>query len=236
MVKTTVTTSFGDLTLPVKSDDQRILAEVKGLTLLQTIVEQSKIWASIYSHERGEFEIFSLDDGEELSIFPLETIRKFHIHDNPHLEVTLDDEPVCILMEQGQQCAAVDAVISLVLLGEAGWPLQQTPFQLRHKAKHLAEFRIRTGRRFSSNDYEDILRIEEFLNAERYADALAAVGAFSRRCYACKGWDIAEIRVAIEPMLEEIYRVDRRMIHDYLRAPIETADRIFIPRKYRVRG
>ena len=37
-------------------------------------------------------------------------------------------------------------------------------------------------------------------------------------------------------MLEEIYRVDRRMIHDYLRAPIETADRIFIPRKYRVRG
>ena len=148
MVKTTVTTSFGDLTLPVKSDDQRILAEVKGLTLLQTIVEQSKIWASIYSHERGEFEIFSLDDGEELSIYPLETIRKFHIHDNPHLEVTLDDEPVCILMEQGQQCAAVDAVISLVLLGEAGWPLQQTPFQLRHKAKHLAEFRIRTGSRF----------------------------------------------------------------------------------------
>ncbi|MCH1461969.1 MAG: hypothetical protein L7U25_06400, partial [Candidatus Poseidonia sp.] len=74
MVKTTVTTSFGDLTLPVKSDDQRILAEVKGLTLLQTIVEQSRIWASIYSHERGEFEIFNLDDGEELLIYPLETI------------------------------------------------------------------------------------------------------------------------------------------------------------------
>jgi len=236
MVSTTVSTSFGNLTLPVKSDDPRILAEVKGLTLLQTIVEESNIWASAYCDERAEYEIFSLDNGEEVSIFPLKTIRKFHVHKDPHLEVTLEGELVCILMQRGQICAAIDAVISLVLLGEAGWPLQQTPQQFRNKAEQLAEFRIISGNRFSGDDFDEILRIEEHLKARDYYDALATIGAFSRRCYTCKGWNIEEINLAIEPFLEEIYQVDSSMIHNYLRAPFETADRIFVPRKYRVRG
>lgn len=126
MVSTTVSTSFGNLTLPVKSDDPRILAEVKGLTLLQTIVEESNIWASAYCDERAEYEIFSLDNGEEVSIFPLKTIRKFHVHKDPHLEVTLEGELVCILMQRGQICAAIDAVISSYF-----WVKQAGPFNKR---------------------------------------------------------------------------------------------------------
>jgi hypothetical protein len=183
-----------------------------------------------------EYEIFSLDDGEEVSVFPLKTIRKFHVHKDPHLEVTLDGELVCILMQQGQMCAAVDAVISLVLLGESGWPLQQTPHQFRNKAEQLAEFRILSGNRFSGDDVDEILQIEEHLKAKDYYNALATIGAFSRRCYTCKGWNIAAINLVIEPFLEEIYQVNPNMIHNYLRAPLETADRIFVPRKYRVRG
>ncbi len=236
MAKTTVSTVFGKLTLPYLHYDQRLLAEQKGLKLLHSILEESKIWASAPSNAGKEFEIFSLDDGDEVSIFPLETIQKYHFHNDPHMEVTLNQEPVCILMQPGQECAVVDAVISFVLLGEAGWPLRQTPHQLRQKATQLAEFRIRTGNLFSADDVNEILRIKDLLEAERYHDALALIGAFSRRCYTCKGWDVAEITVAIEPLLEEIYHVDRRMIHDYLRAPIETTDRIFVPRKYRVRG
>ena len=100
----------------------------------------------------------------------------------------------------------------------------------------MAEFRIVSGNRFSGDDFDEILRIEEHLKARNYYDALATIGAFSRRCYTCKGWKIEEINLAIEPFLEEIYQVDSSMIHNYLRAPFETADRIFVPRKYRVRG
>jgi hypothetical protein len=122
MAKTTVSTVFGKLTLPYLHYDQRLLAEQKGLKLLHSILEESKIWASAPSNAGKEFEIFSLDDGDEVSIFPLETIQKYHFHNDPHMEVTLNQEPVCILMQPGQECAVVDAVISFVLLGEAGWP------------------------------------------------------------------------------------------------------------------
>ena len=106
--------------------------------------ESAKTWGRELCTLTGNTTLVAALDGFELRINVVETIRKYLLFNDQHLAVTFhrgvnrtvgEHEPVCVLHNhQHPGCAVADALVSLVLLGEANWPDKATPSTLREFA------------------------------------------------------------------------------------------------------
>ena len=194
-------TEFGllDLTLQSKrsmpATPERINAELRGLGLLDSVVASAKSWGRELCALTGNTTLVAALDGFELKIHVMETLQKFLLFDDPHLVVSFHRgrnrsvgsvEQVCILYNrQHPGCAMADALVSLVLLGEANWPENATPHTLREFAM-AAQIEQRARRlklgliELTLEDLEEINDIRKALDCLLYTSPSPRDGLLSR--------------------------------------------------------
>ena len=236
-------TSFGVLneTGVIRAPDEKIEAELRGLHLLQCVVDEAKEWGKMDCPVSGNTLLTTSTDGYELRIDVVATVESFLVRGDGHLEVYIlrgrnrtvgSVEKVCILFDLNYPgCAIADALVSLVLLGEAEWPEQSTPHTLR-EFSHAAQ-RLAIARRFklgiielTPEDLEEIRDIREALQWGIAHAAIDMLCAFARRCYTCKGMEIEDVRLNTQALFNEF---DRQDILDYAANPNTPSDLLFLP-------
>lgn len=240
-------TEFGllDLTPPSKEALQpmpeRIAAELRGLGLLESVVTMAKTWGREVCAMTGNTTLITAVEGFELRIDVMETIRKSLLFNDPHLAVSLHRgrnrsvgkiENVCVLHNtQHPGCAVADALVSLVLLGEANWPENATPhtlgdFALAAQIEQRAR-RLKLGLIvLSLEDLEEINDIRKALELGIPQAAVDMLCCFCRRCYTCKGMEIEAVKRYTAPLFNEI---PREAIESYALNPSIPSDVLFLP-------
>ena len=239
-----VLTPFGVLGLSeplVSASEDRINAEMRGLGLLETIMQEVETWTTMICNITGNTHLVSSIEGMEIRIDVMKTISSFLTQNDPHLEVHLyrgrnrtvgSVERICIALTGSHPgCAMADAIVSLVLLGESNWPKQTTPHTLREFAE--AAYRERMGRRLklglielSGEDIEEISDIRKAIELGIPHAAIDMLCSFARRCYTCKGMEIDVVKRYIQPLYEGITQSD---IEAYAFNPSTPADLLFLP-------
>ena len=221
--------------------EDRINAELRGLGLLKTIMQNVETWTTMHCDVTGNAHLVTGMDGLEIRIDVMKTISSYLTHNDPHLMVNLyrgrnrtvgSIEPICIVLHgRHPECAMADAVISLVLLGESNWPEKSTPDTLWEFAE--AAHRERMGRRLklglielSQEDMEEITDIRKAIQLGIPHAAIDMLCSFARRCYTCKGMEIEVIKRYIQPLYEGITQSD---IEAYSSNPSAPADLLFLP-------
>ena len=220
---------------------EQISAELRGLGLLDSVVESATTWGRELCALTGNTTLVAALDGFELRIDVVETIRKNLVFNDQHLAVTFHRgvnrtvgsiEPVCVLHNhQYPGCAVADALVSLVLLGEANWPDKATPSTLREFAM-AAQIEQRARRlklgliELTLEDMEEIDDIRKAVELGLPQAAVDMLCSFCRRCYTCKGMEIEAIKRYTRPLFDEI---PARDVGAYARSPSEPSDLLFLP-------
>ena len=220
--------------------EERISAEIRGLRLLETIMQNVQAWTSFDCFAGNRYLVSSIE-GFEIRIDVVKTISSFLINNDPHLEVHLyrgrnrtvgSVERLCIALTGSHPgCAMADAIVSLVLLGESNWPEEATPNTLREFAE--AARRERLGKRLklglielSLEDIEEISDIRKAIELGIPHAAIDMLCSFARRCYTCKGMEIEVVKRYIQPLFVGITPED---IEAYAFNPSIPTDLLFLP-------
>ncbi len=236
-------TPFGVLneTGVIVAPDEMIEAELRGLELLHSVVKDATEWKQMDCTVSGNKLLTTSTDGYELRIDVIGTVETFLVRGDGHLEVYIlrgrnrtvgAIEKVCILWDLSYPgCAIADALVSLVLLGEAQWPEKSTPRTLR-EFSHAAQ-RLAIAQRFklgiielTPEDLEEIKDIREALAWGIPHAAIDMLCAFARRCYTCKGMEVEDVRLNTQGLFNEINRED---ILAYRANPSTPSDLLFLP-------
>ena len=221
--------------------EDRINAELRGLGLLESIMQNVETWTKMKCDLTGNTHLTTGMDGYEIRINVMKTISTFLTNNDPHLEVHLyrgrnrtvgSVERLCIVLHgRHPGCAMADAIISLVLLGESNWPEKATPDTLWEFAE--AAQRERLGQRLklglielSHEDMEEITDIRKAIQLGIPHAAIDMLCSFARRCYTCKGMEIEGVKRYIQPLFEGITPED---IEAYAFNPSTSADLLFLP-------
>ena len=219
---------------------ERIEAELRGLGLLKTIVDQAETWTLRDVPGSTRQLLVACSEGDELRIDVIQTVERYLMHGDMHLQVSLYrgrnrsvgyTDSICILNHQGYECAVADGLISLVLLGEAHWPVYVTPHVLDRFAngarKERVTHRFKLGLiDLTPEDLDEINDVREALRIGMPMAALDMLCSFARRCYACKGMGIDEVQLHLRALFEEI---EPQHIVKYARDPSNQSDLLFIP-------
>jgi hypothetical protein len=131
-----IQTPFGDLRLEQTEDFDHgaLKAELRSLDLLHYIAQTSRVWKFTQEENGSKICLITDDFPPQVHLDPLETIkRKFERRDT-NLRVTYEGKLRCVLLNRRYKSALGDGLVSLLLLGEAGWPIDETPNTLIGKA------------------------------------------------------------------------------------------------------
>ena len=240
-------TGFGLLDLTPQSTKamqpppERVEAELRGLSLLDSVVTTAKSWGRELCALTGNTTLVAALDGFELKIHVMETLQKFLLFDDPHLVVSFHRgqnrsvgsiEQVCVLYNrQHPSCAVADALVSLVLLGEANWPENATPSTLREFAM-AAQIEQRARRlklgliELTLEDLEEINDIRKAIDLGIPQAAVDMLCSFCRRCYTCKGMEIDAVKRYTAPLFDEL---PPKAVEAYALQPSTPSDLLFLP-------
>ena len=228
-----VKTPFGILTVPSKTPKKSLYAEVRGLSLLSEILLNSQVWETRIVNHR--MLIVSTDFQPQIVLDPLLTVHSYLTYSDQHLVISIDNEERCVLSNGEMQCAVADSLVSIILLGEACWPDEQTPTTLAEKAEAAIAYRELKKRDLAIEDYGIPLSLEGIAAFHRFEDEiirlkaserLAAIGAYARELYVCHVLEVEGIQQHVTLLMKGI---STNEILLYLEQPKEKADRIFIP-------
>ena len=225
----------------IRPNDQQLNAELRGLGLLDDVVRMATSWGRELCLKSGNTQLVAALDGFELRIDVMKTVEGFLTMKDPHLEVHIfrgrnrtvgTVERVCVLYNQNHPgCAIADALVSLVLLGEANWPEEATPHTLRDfaEAAQIEQMarRLKLGKiQLTLEDLEEIADIRKALELGMPQAAVDMLCAFCRRCYACKGMEIDAVKRYTAPLFDEI---PRNAVVAYGLSPSHPSDLLFLP-------
>jgi hypothetical protein len=219
-----IDTQLGTLVLDDHVCPNRLKAELRGLELLCSIVNSTPIW-SLETGSQKPF-IVSNDNGPTVLIDIFESIRKKVCEGDPHITVYMSQRPVCILRDSDVvDTPSTDSLVSLVLLGIAGWPIDSTPPTLGQKSIMASSVPIEDTTALSTADYNQIqsalhLQQEGFTHA-----GLSVLAQMARRLYVCRIWHIDKIKLILQPILESF---EDAQLQRYLRNPDEETDVLFL--------
>ena len=138
---------------------------------------------------------------------------------------------VCVLtdFDSNDDIPASDAMISLILLGNSGWPHKHTPETLEEKSvgyfKETCEIE---GIKSSNIDFRDLELLDHcksHLENKRYRECLIELGRLSRYLYVCKMVSVEGTIDFISPILDKIPTIYRL---EYLDNPDEEYDSVFL--------
>jgi len=219
-----IETILGTLHLDDEYCKNRLKAELRGLELLCSIVNSSPVWSFNLDSEKPF--LSSNDDGPTILIDIFQCMQRRLLEDDTHLTVYMSQVPVCVLKDKNRMdTPSTDSIVSLVLLGIAGWPIESTPSTLDEKAIRSGTHAIQDCSKILPPDWRQIqsaLRLYEDGFVHRSISILAQM---ARRWYVCRCWEVEKVREVLEPILE---RVTGTEIMTYLEHPDETSDALFL--------
>ena len=219
-----IDTQLGTLVLDDHVCQTRLKAELRGLELLCSIVNSTPIWSLELDSEKPF--IISNDNGPTILIDVFESIRKKVCEGDPHITVYMSQRPVCILRDSDVvDTPSTDSLVSLVLLGIAGWPIVSTPPTLGKKSMMASPMDIEDNTTLSTADYNQI-QLALHLHQEGVIHAgISVLAQMARRLYVCRCWHIDKIKLILQPILETFEDAE---VQTYLRHPDEETDVLFL--------
>ena len=228
-----VDTAIGILTLPKILPQERINAELKGITLFKEIIDTSKLWKlnnAIAKRPRAYCRVGDY----KIVLDPFQTLENCYFERNFHLVLSINDRKVCVLESHNSDVAYIDSLISLLLLGDARWPTELTPATMQ---EIVVEQRIidselnyishaeKTLATFSTKNESDLFDAVCNIMDGKSQDGLASILAIARLKYVCAGWSMSYVANQIKPFVSTC---NPEQINQYFENPYEPADRIFL--------
>lgn len=222
-----IETPLGNLNVLEAACPKQIAAELRGLDLLISLVNESPRW---HISQTSSIPFLMSDDGApgiQVNIF---ASMKARIHGgDPHLDIMMGQRKVCVLRNRSDvMTPSTDAMVSLVLLGNMGWPIQHTPSTLSKKAMAQLEepFEcLERDLRLKELDYQAIEFAVDCYQAGQHMNAIGILGEMARSWYVCRAWELEDIQPIIAELLNEF---DRKHVEAYLEDPQCPEDVMFL--------
>ena len=219
-----IETQLGTLQLEEGYSQTRLKAELRGMELLCSIVNSTPVWSFNLSSDKPF--LCSNDDGPTILIDIFGSIKKNCEDFDPHLSVFMSQRSVCVLKdEKSIDTPSTDSIISLVLLGMAGWPIESTPETLSEKARRSGSYELEDITKMLPIDYGQFQRAMGLYESGVVLESISILAQMARRWYVCRCWDIEKIHETLKPLLAP-YRHEE--IENYLRVTDERSDRLFL--------
>ena len=219
-----IETSLGELELEDYFSPQKLAAELRGMELLCSIVNATSVWSIKYGSDRPF--LISNDDGPSVAIDIFRCIQRRLNDDDPHLTVYMDKLPICVLRDpKGIQTPSTDSIVSLVLLGVAGWPIHATPGTLAQKAHQTTNKVYEDCSELLPSDYDELHSMMEMNELGLVHEAISTLAEMARRWYVCRCWDLEKVKETLVPLLQNFTREEREK---YLSEPSDASDALFI--------
>ena len=219
-----IETQLGTLHLEEGYSQRRLKAELRGMELLCSIVNSTPVWS--FNLNSNKPFLCSNDDGPTILIDIFHCIQKNCEDHDPHLSLYMSQRPVCVLKDKKSlDTPATDSIISLVLLGMAGWPIGSTPSTLREKAHKSSSYELQDITKMLPADYDEFRTATELYELGVVEEAISVLAQMARRWYVCRSWEIEKIKETLTPLLAQFQQEE---IRNYLQSPHEESDRLFI--------
>ena len=207
--------------------EQQIAAELRGLCLLLDIVKESPTW-SIDTRSSRPF-LVSNDGPPGISVDIFQSMKVRILGGDPHLTIMMAQKSVCVARQKSDVLTpSTDSMVSLVLLGNMGWPLCKTPTTMRKKAlarRDSPVYRKKDHVYFTNQDRQQIEASNRCLEQGKPMEGLRILATLGRRWYVCRGWNLD----LIQPVMEEfLVQYSGEQIQRYLEAPECPEDDLFL--------
>ena len=207
--------------------EQQIAAELRGLCLLMDIVKESPVW-SIDTRSSRPF-LVSNDGPPGISVDIFQSMKVRILGGDPHLTIMMAQKSVCVARQKSDvMTPSTDSMVSLVLLGNMGWPLCKTPTTMRKKAlarRDSPVYRAKDHAYTTEQDRQQIGASKKCLEQGKPMEGLRILATMGRRWYVCRGWNLD----LIQPVMEEfLVQYSGEQIQRYLEAPECPEDDLFL--------
>lgn len=207
--------------------EQQIAAELRGLCLLLDIVKESPTW-SIDTRSSRPF-LVSNDGPPGISVDIFQSMKVRILGGDPHLTIMMAQKSVCVARQKSDVLTpSTDSMVSLVLLGNMGWPLCKTPTTMRKKAlahRDSPVYHKKDHVYFTGQDRQQIEASNRCLEQGKPMEGLRILATMGRRWYVCRGWNLD----LIQPVMEEfLVQYSGEQIQRYLEAPECPEDDLFL--------
>ena len=207
--------------------EQQIAAELRGLCLLLDIVKESPTW-SIDTRSSRPF-LVSNDGPPGISVDIFQSMKVRILGGDPHLTLMMAQKSVCVARQKSDVLTpSTDSMVSLVLLGNMGWPLCKTPTTMRKKAlahRDSPVYHKKDHVYFTNQDRQQIDASNRCLEQGKPMEGLRILATMGRRWYVCRGWNLD----LIQPVMEEfLVQYSGEQIQRYLEAPECPEDDLFL--------
>jgi hypothetical protein len=228
-----VDTAIGILTLPEELPRERVEAEIKGIKLFKEIIDSSKSW-KLNDARAKRPSVYCRVGDLIIDLDPFQTIENCYFDNNFHLELRINYQKVCVLESHNSDTAHIDPLISLLLLGEARWPMELTPKTMESVAVEQQiidhylgiERKAKTVRlSFDTENKKQLLHAISEIENGNSQDGLASIFAIARLKYVCAMWTMNHVIEQIKPFVSACS--DEQIAH-YIENPFEQTDRIFL--------
>ena len=222
-----IATPLGTLKLIEGACEQQIAAELRGLCLLMDIVKESPVW-SIDTRSSRPF-LVSNDGPPGISVDIFQSMKVRILGGDPHLTIMMAQKSVCVSRQKSEvMTPSTDSMVSLVLLGNMGWPLCKTPTTMRKKAiahRDSPVYHAKDHVYSTEQDHQQIEASNKCLEQGKPMEGLRILATMGRRWYVCRGWDLD----LIQPVMEEfLVQYSGEQIQRYLEVPECQEDDLFL--------
>jgi len=228
-----VDTAIGILAMPKELPQEKVDAEIKGINLFKEILYSSTLWKINDAIARRP--IIHCRVGELiLKLDPFQTIRNSYFNNDFHFVLKINGRKICVIESHNSDTAIIDPLISLLLLGEAGWPVKSTPVTMEEVSieqqiidRNLRLDRKRESKRlsFTLENKKDLLHaVSEIENGNSW-EGLAAIMRIARTKFVCAMWTMNYVLNEIKPFIDSC---NEQQIAEYIESPFESTDRIFL--------
>ncbi len=222
-----IATPLGPLNLIEGACEQQIAAELRGLCLLMDIVKESPVW-SIDTRSSRPF-LVSNDGPPGISVDIFQSMKVRILGGDPHLTIMMAQKSVCVARQKSDVLTpSTDSMVSLVLLGNMGWPLCKTPSTMRKKAlapRDSPEYNLEDHVYYTEQDRSEIDASNKCLLQGKPMEGLQILATMGRRWYVCRGWNLDLIQPAME---KHLVQYSGEQIQRYLEAPECSEDDLFL--------
>ena len=233
-----VDTAIGILTMPKEISQDKVDAEIKGIKLFKQIIDSSKKWKINDAMPRNP--IIYCKVGElTIKLNPFPTILNSYLMNNFHFVLSINNCRVCVISKSHENgIAVIDSMISFLLLGDAGWPIESTPKtmedvsieqQLVNCYSQIDIDRENRKLSFTVSDKKELFDAVSEIEKGNSWQGLAAIMRLARTKYVCSVWAISRVVDEFKPFINSCNDLQ---IAQYFENPFEPTDRIFLKKMF----
>ena len=228
-----VDTAIGILSLPKELPQERVNAEVKGIKLFKEIIDSSKLWKLNDALAKSPTVYCRVGD-LIIELDPFQTIEDCYFRNNFHFALKINSRYVCVLESHNSDTAHIDPLISLLLLGEARWPIELTPKTMEEVSVEQQIIDYYTGYErkvepmipsFDAENKKHLVHAMHEIETGNSQTGLASIFAIARQKYVCAMWTMNHVIEQIRPFVNACS--DEQIAH-YIENPFEQTDCIFL--------